>query len=107
MAAIQRMRKRAQEKGALSSNEQQKVEVQVVESKQVIVIEQANPEVIYVPSYDPVYVYGPAVWPYPAIYYPPYYGSVVHSCGDLFWNRIHNGFLLGWRLGMGLWLGRR
>src|SRR5215510_7970360 len=75
MDAVQRMRKKAQEKGSLKSNEQQKVEVQTVESKQVIVIEQANPQVVYVPSYDPVYVYGPAVWPYPSIYYPPYYGA--------------------------------
>ena len=75
MDAVQRMRKRAKEKGSLASNEQQKVEVQVVESKQVIVIEQSNPEVIYVPSYDPVYVWGASVWPYPSIYYPPYYGA--------------------------------
>ncbi len=75
MDAIQRMRKKAQDKGSLTSNAQQNVEVQTVESKQVIVIEQANPEVVYVPSYDPVYVYGPAVWPYPSIYYPPYYGA--------------------------------
>src|ERR1700752_1158774 len=40
MEAVQRMRKKAQEKGNLKSNEQQKVEVQTVESKQVIVIEQ-------------------------------------------------------------------
>src|SRR5260370_23747398 len=47
MDAIQRMRAKAQSKGALQSNEQQKVETQVVESKQVIVIEQANPHVVY------------------------------------------------------------
>jgi hypothetical protein len=71
MDAVQRMRKKAQEKGNLKSNEQQKVETTVVESKQVIVIEQANPQVVYVPSYDPVIVYGPPVYPYPPIYYPP------------------------------------
>ena len=38
MDAIQRMRSKAKAKGALQSNEQQKVEVQVVESRQVIVI---------------------------------------------------------------------
>src|SRR5213075_1497344 len=75
MDAIQRMRAKAQNKGALQSNQQQKVETQVVESKQVIVIEQSNPQVVYVPSYDPVYVYGPPVYPYPPIYYPPYYGA--------------------------------
>ena len=43
MAAVQRMRKKAQDSGNLKSSEQQKVEVKTVESKQVIVIEQANP----------------------------------------------------------------
>lgn len=37
----------------------------MVESKNVIVIEQANPQVIYVPSYDPVVVYGPAYYRIP------------------------------------------
>jgi hypothetical protein len=96
MDAVQRMRKKAQEKGNLKSTEQIKVYTKVVESnqaimieranprvlyvkvytkagesKQVIVIEQANPQVVYVPSYDPVVVYGPPVYPYPPIYYPP------------------------------------
>ena len=73
MDAVQRMRKKAQDKGALKTNEQQKVETKVVEEKTVIVVESANPEVIYVPSYSPVVVYGPPVYyPYPPIYYPPY-----------------------------------
>jgi hypothetical protein len=71
MDAVQRMRKKAQDKGNLKSNEQQKVETKVVESKSVIVVEQANPQVVYVPTYDPVIVYGPPVYPYPPIYYPP------------------------------------
>ena len=72
MDAVQLMRKKAKDKGALESNEQQKVETKVVEDKTVIVVESANPEVIYVPSYSPVVVYGPPVYPYPPIYYPPY-----------------------------------
>jgi len=77
MDAVQRMRAKAQEKGNLKSNEQMKVETQVVENKQVIVVEQANPQVVYVPSYDPVVVYGAPVYPYPPIYYPPagYYAA--------------------------------
>ncbi len=71
MNAVQRMRKKAQDKGNLKTNEQQKVETQVVETKSVIVIEQANPQVVYVPTYDPVVVYGPPIYPYPPIYYPP------------------------------------
>jgi hypothetical protein len=77
MAAVQRMRKTAQEKGNLKSNEQQKVEVKTVESKQVIVIQQANPQVVYVPSYNPTVVYGAPVYAYPPIAYPPpgYYAA--------------------------------
>jgi Protein of unknown function (DUF3300) len=77
MEAVQRMRKKAQDKGNLKSTEQQKVETKVVENKTVIVVEQANPQVVYVPSYDPVIVYGPPIYPYPPIYYPPagYYAA--------------------------------
>src|SRR5262249_15914687 len=60
-----------QDKGNLKTNEQQKVETKVIESKSVIVVEQANPQVVYVPTYDPVVVYGPPIYPYPPIYYPP------------------------------------
>ena len=70
--AAQTMRKKAQQVGALESNEQMTVETQVVESDTVIIVETASPEVIYVPSYDPVVVYGPPVYyAYPPIYYPP------------------------------------
>ena len=77
MDAVQRMRKKAQSNGNLKTSEQQKVETKVVENKQVIVIQQASPEVVYVPSYNPVVVYGPPVYPYPPIYYPPvgYYAA--------------------------------
>src|SRR5215510_13821390 len=64
MNAIQRMRQKAEAKG-LKSTEQQTVQTESVDGKQVIVIDQANPQVVYVPSYDPVTVYGPAVYPYP------------------------------------------
>ncbi|HEY7304973.1 MAG TPA: DUF3300 domain-containing protein, partial [Bryobacteraceae bacterium] len=70
MDAVQRMRKKAQEKGNLKSNEQQNVETTVVQNKSVIVIEPAKPEVVYVPSYDPVVVYGAPYYPYPPLYYP-------------------------------------
>jgi Protein of unknown function (DUF3300) len=79
MDAVQRMRKKAQDKGNLKTTEQQRVETTAVENKNVIVIEQANPQVVYVPSYDPVVVYGPPIYPYPPIYYPPwgYYAAGV------------------------------
>jgi len=79
MDAIQRMRKRAMDSGNLKSGEQQVVETRVVESKSVIVIEPANPQVVYVPSYNPVVVWGTPIYPYPPIYYPPpgYYAAGV------------------------------
>ena len=72
MDACQRMRKKAKDKGALTSNEQMKVETKVVETKEIIYVQSSNPEVIYVPSYNPTYVYPPPVYPYPPVYYPPY-----------------------------------
>jgi len=77
MDAVQRMRGKAKDKGALTSNEQQKVETKVVEEKTVIVVEQTNPEVVYVPSYSPTVVYGAPIYPYPPVYYPPYYAGAA------------------------------
>src|SRR5688572_11529204 len=79
MDAVQRMRQKAQDKGTLTSTPQQTVETQVVEREQVIVIEQADPEVIYVPDYDPLWAYGAPVYPYPPIYYPT--GGLALSFG--------------------------
>jgi hypothetical protein len=83
MDAVQRMRMKAKNAGNLKSNQQMKVEAQTVESKTVVVIQQANPQVVYVPSYNPVVVYGMPVYPYPAIYYPPpgYYAGAVIGFG--------------------------
>src|SRR3982074_1359181 len=72
MDAVQRMRAKAQSKGALKTSAQQKVETQNVEGKQVIVVEQADPKIVYIPSYDPVVVYGPPVYPYYPYTYPGY-----------------------------------
>ena len=83
MDAVQRMRKKAVDKGTLKSGEQQTVETQVIEKKEIIVIQPANPQVIYVPAYDPVAVWGPPLYyPYPPIYYPYYYpGAAFISFG--------------------------
>ena len=97
MDAVQRMRKKAQEKGSLQSNEQQRVVTQTIESSPVIVIEQANPEVVYVPSYDPLYVWGSPIYPYPAIYYPPYYGAWYTAAAISF----GVGIAMGWAWGGG------
>src|ERR1700732_1431431 len=69
MDAIQRLRTKAYDNKKLVPPKQQKVSVQTQESKQVIVIESADPDTMYVPYYDPATVYGS--WPYTD--YPPYY----------------------------------
>lgn len=65
MAAVQSLRKKAQDNGALKSGQQQTV----VTSGDTIIIEQPSPEVVYVPSYDPVVVYQPG-----------------YSSSDMFWS---------------------
>ncbi|MDN0081862.1 DUF3300 domain-containing protein [Crenobacter sp. SG2305] len=77
LAAVQRLRARAQQEGNLKSNKQQKVIVEPAPSggqtTQVIRVEPADPQVIYIPAYNPSVVYG--TWsypPYPPYYWPPY-----------------------------------
>jgi uncharacterized membrane protein YgcG len=73
LAAVQRMRAKAQGTGALKTSQQQTVKTEAVEgNKEVIVIQQPNPEVVYVPSYDPAVVYGPPAYPYYPYTYPGY-----------------------------------
>jgi uncharacterized protein DUF3300 len=73
MAAIQRMRAKAQGTGTLKTSTQQKVETQTTSGgQQAIVIQPADPNVVYVPSYDPAVVYGAAEYPYPEVSYPGY-----------------------------------
>src|SRR5437762_7225619 len=76
MGAVQRMRGKAQGTGNLKTSAQSVVKTETVSSgKQVIEIQQANPDVVYVPSYDPTVVYGPAPPAYP--YYPYTYPGYV------------------------------
>src|SRR5262252_2063671 len=57
MDAVQRMRAKAQGTGNLKTSSQQVVETKTTSSgKQVIMVEDANPDVVYVPSYDPTVV---------------------------------------------------
>jgi len=76
MNAVQSMRAKAQGKGTLKTSAQQTVQTQAVDGgKQVITIQQPNPDVVYVPSYDPAVVYGPPPPAYP--YYPYTYPGYV------------------------------
>jgi hypothetical protein len=99
MDTIQSLRQRAQGAGHLQTNEQQKVETETQEGKQVIVIQPANPQVVYVPTYQPTVVYG--AWPYPA--YPPYYPAYWAPVGAAFVSGIFWG--AGIAAGAALWGG--
>jgi len=71
MAAVQVMRRRAQDAGNLKSTPQQNVTSEGPD----IEIAPANPEIVYVPAYDPWIVYGgpivawPGWYPYPGIWF--------------------------------------
>lgn len=72
MAAVQVMRKKAEQAGNLKTTQQQVVKTE----GETIIVEPADPEVVYVPAYDPWVVYGyPVVvaWPgwyaYPGVWY--------------------------------------
>ena len=93
MAAVQRLRAKANAEGTLMSTKEQTVTVEpapppaaaaadpaaapaaaaaaapATQTTTIIKIEPADPEIVYVPTYNPTVVYG--AWPYPA--YPPYY----------------------------------
>ncbi len=96
---VQTLRTKAQTAGNLNSNEQQTVKVETQQSKQVIVIEPANPQVVYVPVYQPTVVYG--AWGYPA--YPPYYPPYWAPVGAAFVSGIFWG--VGIAAGAALWGG--
>ena len=72
MAAVQRLRARAKDQGALQSTQEQLVESKVVDGNTVIVVEPASTEVAYVPFYDPMTIWGASAYPYPPIAYPAY-----------------------------------
>jgi hypothetical protein len=110
MDAIQRMRKKAKDAGKLETSKEQKVEVKTVETKTVIEIQPANPQVIYVPTYQPTVVYGaPPVYAYPPVTYPSA-GAVAATAAVSFgvgvmmgamWSGCCHGGGYGWGMGWG------
>jgi hypothetical protein len=95
MAAVQRLRAKAEAKGTLTNTAEQKV----VTDNQTIIIEPAQPEKVYVPYYDSASVYGPWDWGYPAYAWPPPYGYAYGAglgfvtgvaIGAAFWNNNFN-----------------
>ncbi|HVO98118.1 MAG TPA: DUF3300 domain-containing protein [Bryobacteraceae bacterium] len=96
MAAIQRLRARAQANGKLQTTPQQTVSNQTQDGQPAITIQPADPQVIYVPTYDPAYIWGAPAWGYyPPLFYPSY------GFGFGFGIPI-GGFFLGWG-GWGGW----
>ena len=72
IAALQRLRSRAQQSGRLASTAQQVVTTQVQDGQAAIEVQPANPQMIYVPVYNPASVWGPPAYgTYPAIAYSP------------------------------------
>jgi Protein of unknown function (DUF3300) len=71
MDAVQRLRLQAKQEGKLSSGEQQTVITKQVEQRTVVEIQPVRTQVVYVPVYNPTLVWGPPLYPYPRIYYPP------------------------------------
>ena len=100
MDAVQALRMEAKNGGKLASTEQQTVETKVVESKTVVEIQPASTEVVYVPSYSPTVIWGAPLYPYPSMYYPPYYaGGALLSFGiGMAWGAAISG---GWGWGCG------
>ena len=97
MTAIQALRAKAKQSGALQTNAQQTITTQGSGSQQAIIIQPTNPQVIYVPAYNPTVVYG--AWPYPA--YPPYaYSPPGYSAGSMLLS-----FGAGMVVGAALWGG--
>ena len=113
MDAVQRQRKKAKDSGKLQSTKEQKVEVQTVEQKSVVVIQPSDPQVIYVPSYNPTVVWGaPPVYAYPPVVYPPApsYGAMAATAAisfgvgvamGAFWGGCCGGHGYGWGCGWG------
>jgi hypothetical protein len=80
LAAVQRLRQRAEAAGHLKTSDQQKVSVVTPPERgttPIITIEPASPEYVYVPVYDPRVVYGD--WPHPD--YEPFYWSPAGFTG--------------------------
>src|ERR1051326_7643100 len=108
MAAVQRMRSRAEANGRLRSTPQQTVTNQSEGDQQAIEIQPANPQVIYVPVYDPQYVWGPPTWgAYPDMWYGDLYGYGFGFSPAIFVGGLFPGWggwgSWGWGCG---WFGR-
>lgn len=94
MEAVQQFRAQAQTAGNLETNEQQVV----VQEKETIIIQPADPEVIYVPVYEPSQVVVYYGYPYSYRYYryPPYWYRPAWFARGFFWG-VGIGYGFSWR----------
>jgi hypothetical protein len=94
MAAVQRMRAKAQAAGNLKSSAEIKV---VQEGPQTIVIQPANPQIVYVPVYNPAVIYGvPYVYPgYVYVTPPPSTAVIAFGVGIAVGAMVYGG-CCGW-----------
>jgi len=98
MAAVQRLRARAQMAGKLTSTPQENVSTATDNGQTAIQIQPVNPETVYVPDYNPAAVWGPPEYgDYPPLFYPPM------DAGFSFWPGIDLGLYFGG--GWGIWGG--
>jgi hypothetical protein len=102
MAAVQRLRAKAQAAGNLKTTPEIKV---VQQDPQTIVIQPASPSVVYVPQYNPAVVYGvPYVVPAYTPVYPVASAAISFGAGVAVGAVIGGGFNWGfhaWGLGWG------
>jgi len=94
LAAVQRLRQRAEAAGHLKSTDQQKVTRTAGGTAPVITIQSASPEEIFVPVYDPTVTYG--AWPH-AAYEPFYWHPPGYLAGNVF------SFAAGVAVGSAVW----
>ena len=110
MAAVQRMRAKAEADGKLRSTPQETVTTQNQDGQSAIVIEPANPQVVYVPVYNPEYIWGPPLWGvYPPLFYPGIGIGIGFTFGpgiyiDSFFGGCCGWGEFGWGWGLG-WFG--
>ncbi|HZV98241.1 MAG TPA: DUF3300 domain-containing protein [Methylophilaceae bacterium] len=71
MDTVQNLRQQAMAAGNLKTNDQ----IRVIEQGQIIVIEQAAPQIVHVPYYNPTVAYGTWRWDtHPPVYWAPWPG---------------------------------
>jgi hypothetical protein len=98
MAAVQRLRFKAQANGKLAPTPQEQVTTENQNGQQAIQIQPVDPGVVYVPNYNPEWAWGPPEYGfYPPLFYP------AMGVGFGFYPGIDLGFYFGG--GWGLWGG--